>query len=864
MSVAKLNVEIGATIRGLTQGLKQAEREMRQAGQRMADLGNSLSLAFTLPLAGIGISAIKAAGDIEALRLAMRATFEGAGRSIQEADAELENLRKSAMAPGLEFDQAVRASVRLQNVGFSAEKARKVIEQLANTVATTGGTAEDLGEVVNQFSQMIGKGKIFQDDLKILTGRMPKLAQIMKETFGTTTAEGLNRLGIDARTFVDTVTEKMAEMPRVSGGIANAIVNAGSAIKFSLAKVGETINRVFNVTGGLEGFSTWITGLADSFAGLSETSQKVILAIGALLLALGPMVRVTGLAVQGVLAMRAGFIALRIEAIKLQALGLIQWWKQLNMVMKANIIGVTVAVVLALAAAFALLSKDMSASAQAARAVAEVNLKASQSIAEEKVKVDLLTKTLQSETATREQKKAALQELQKISPQYFGSLKEENGLIVGLTEAYSQYINELMRSARVAAAREKLVEIEKQLLNTTEAADPSVWQTLGNAVLSVGNASSLYARQAQTMVDNSAKVRESLIAQREAMAKMVAENEMAAPVVKKTGDAMGGLGALTGEARRRVDELAQAVKGAQEEYDKFNRKLTAYGDITFSLTDRISELQGIMDKLVEAGASSELPLFKNVKSQLDEANAALKVFNEQLNYAAPNAPETQATVGGDVLPGVTTPDLGAPLALGSAIESGLSPAAELMQRLQENTIGFGEAFQQAGAIIANTGTLIQQTVMAAAEAMVQYASQGGNSIAELAKATVGAAAKVIRAYIQQGVTIAAMKALQSLPFPFNLAAAAAAGGLAATLFNKLISSIGIPALAQGGITTGPQLAMVGDNPGGREAIIPLDRLNKMFAGPDSGGGELTARITDDGLLFVLERAQRRSKRTRGF
>jgi hypothetical protein len=33
----------------------------------------------------------------------------------------------------------------------------------------------------------------------------------------------------------------------------------------------------------------------------------------------------------------------------------------------------------------------------------------------------------------------------------------------------------------------------------------------------------------------------------------------------------------------------------------------------------------------------------------------------------------------------------------------------------------------------------------------------------------------------------------------------------------------IPYLARGGITTGPTLAMIGDNPGGREAVIPLDR-----------------------------------------
>lgn len=35
----------------------------------------------------------------------------------------------------------------------------------------------------------------------------------------------------------------------------------------------------------------------------------------------------------------------------------------------------------------------------------------------------------------------------------------------------------------------------------------------------------------------------------------------------------------------------------------------------------------------------------------------------------------------------------------------------------------------------------------------------------------------------------------------------------------------IPRLAKGGITTGPTLAMIGDNPGGREAVIPLDKYD---------------------------------------
>ncbi|MGV8967190.1 MAG: hypothetical protein ACOH2F_13015 [Cellulomonas sp.] len=44
-----------------------------------------------------------------------------------------------------------------------------------------------------------------------------------------------------------------------------------------------------------------------------------------------------------------------------------------------------------------------------------------------------------------------------------------------------------------------------------------------------------------------------------------------------------------------------------------------------------------------------------------------------------------------------------------------------------------------------------------------------------------------------------------------------------------INTPNIPRLANGGITTGPTLAMIGDNRGGREAVIPLDKY-------DLGGG----------------------------
>jgi hypothetical protein len=77
--------------------------------------------------------------------------------------------------------------------------------------------------------------------------------------------------------------------------------------------------------------------------------------------------------------------------------------------------------------------------------------------------------------------------------------------------------------------------------------------------------------------------------------------------------------------------------------------------------------------------------------------------------------------------------------------------------------------------------------------------------------------------------------------------------------NMLPNIPSIPRFAQGGITSGPMLAMVGDNPGGKEVISPLDRLQSMLtnsvlqamqAGGGGGGNSGDVVLNIDGRAFA--------------
>ena len=123
------------------------------------------------------------------------------------------------------------------------------------------------------------------------------------------------------------------------------------------------------------------------------------------------------------------------------------------------------------------------------------------------------------------------------------------------------------------------------------------------------------------------------------------------------------------------------------------------------------------------------------------------------------------------------------------------------------------------------------------------------------------AVSIIQAIIAGALSV--VSALSVAP-PAGIILAAVVGALAATQI-AMIASQPLPALASGGLVYGPTTALIGEyanaaiNP---EVITPLDKLKGMLS--DTFGGVLTARVTGDDLLFVVERAGSKRTRTRGY
>ena len=158
--------------------------------------------------------------------------------------------------------------------------------------------------------------------------------------------------------------------------------------------------------------------------------------------------------------------------------------------------------------------------------------------------------------------------------------------------------------------------------------------------------------------------------------------------------------------------------------------------------------------------------------------------------------------------------------------------------------GFGEmlgAMAVGGASMTDLGTFVLQS-------FAGLLTQLGNIAIETGIALLG-----IRAAIQSlnpAIAIAGGVALLAL-------AGAVKGSLAKT------ADANIPMMAEGGIVTGPTLAMIGEGRG-PEAVIPLDKLDGFMGGGGAQNINVTGRIQGSDILLSQERATRERSRYRGY
>lgn len=900
MAFNQLNVTIGAQIKGFVTEIDKIQRRLGKFQRETERIGTNLSQSISLPIAALGGSAIKSFADIEKLEKGLIALLG----SADKAAIEMEKLREVAKLPGLGLEEAIKGSVQLQAVGLNADEARRTLLGFGKAVAVSGGGREDFNEVNVQLVQMISKNRILAEDFKVLQSRIPILGTLLQDAFGTRNITAIRDTGIGAKEFVNKIleaAEKSDILKNVTGGLANAFENFRDSLKLTLSNIGKEINKAFDLENLVNKVGDKLAEFADFFKNLDDSTKRAIVRFGLFAAAIGPVILLISKLSSGyalALTLTKSFVT-GIAGIANVVAGVIPRIAAFATALRTLNFATITPPLLALTAAIGaavIIYQDFAKRIERANIVnktfADINKRTTELVADERVKIAQLVRVVEQDTYSKVQRKKAIEELKRISPEYLGQLDAEKSTIQEVKAATDQYVQSLLKAAKAQAAREKLVEIEKKLLDTQQQAENAgltTFQKLGNAVTSVGNPVLLAAKNAQSFTNNLTGNVGALERARGALLKYLGsvQDLNATPVNTDTGGAGGSikkapekiqifpdsvslaplkevnafqsalaaLNGFLGEQDSRLDSAKSKAAALGLTYGELSNKVgltnasivglvPGIGQASASITSFSSVVGDLNNDLIDIDKRSFLGQFS---SEIDEVNAKVSAYQSAINQAFQTGQSVdniqllieqleayKVQLGGS---GTATNEF---FATFTSFNQGIQQATQQFE--QTVVTGLAGFFGELAAGVDGTKALF------------------GNLVEPL----LGILEQVGRLAIETGIALSAIKkALKTLNPVVAIGAGVALIALTKFVRGRIANSA--PKLADGGIAFGETLATVGEYAGARsnpEVIAPLDKLKDLIGSGMGGSLRLTGAFALRGTDLELSLARTKQEKER--
>lgn len=302
----RLYVSIGADLSELKSEMSRASteaqtsaasigRSFENVGAKLTGVGTKMSAAITLPLAAVGVASIKAASDAQELQSAFNATFGDMADSMNEwaestgnaLGRSTQEIQKGANAFGLYFNQAARTR---EEAGKLSQQFTVLAQDLASfhntsvdealTALRSGlsGETEPLRRYGVFLNEAAIEAKALEMGLTPLNGKLTDQQKIMARSAiimeKTATAQG--------------------DVMRTSGSTANQIRALQGAWDELTVTLGNILLPIITpIVSGL-------AGIANSFTQLDPTMQKIIVVVGGVAAAIGPLLVVIGMMASGI------------------------------------------------------------------------------------------------------------------------------------------------------------------------------------------------------------------------------------------------------------------------------------------------------------------------------------------------------------------------------------------------------------------------------------------------------------------------------------------------------------------------------------------------------------------------------------
>jgi hypothetical protein len=454
------------------------------------------------------------------------------------------------------------------------------------------------------------------------------------------------------------------------------------------------------------------------------------------------------------------------------------------------------------------------------------------SLGEEQVKIDKIVSALKTETLTRDQRRNAIEQLQKAAPAYFATLNKETASIAQITSAYDKFSQSIIKSIEARVREKELITVTEEILKLQDKATKlGQDEVLINGKLVKVNRQRFDANSESlsTQEAYNATLNGTLALTTEENKRLIDLQKTRQNLLKLVTDASGADPFIstqkTAKTKKDVQTVNDVLAELQREISFLNQIQLTFG--TNEAATKIKEIESTVKKLVKDFKVD--PQDTIVQKLLTGG----KFFNivQGLNIPGIQGLTDQVfkTIETEFNSG-TVPTITIPLNIQTAIQ-GLNEGqqGEIQKFLTDATSEVEGALE---GLFENIGTTIGNTL--------GRALAGSASIGDLFKGIfnqLGASMQELgKFFIQTGIQIKLIKA-----FLIKNPALAIAGGIALVALGSLIQAkTNVPGFATGGTAPGGSI-LVGERgpeiitaPRGA-TITPNAQTNAILNGGNSGG-----------------------------
>jgi len=283
--------------------------KLNRFGRNTKRIGRDLTRSLTMPLAGLGVAAVKSAADLEALETSFISLTGGA----EQAAAMMKNLNEFTAKTPFQIEAVAKSARQLIASGTGIEDVNTQLQFLGDIAATSGSSIDEIAAI---FAKVNAKGKVELENLNQLAERGIPIFTALADATGLPADKlGAGRVSVEE---FNTVLKSFAEeggfaagaMERLSETAAGKFSTALDNLKLAGAALAADLLPV--VKDLIDGFTVFLQRIQD----LSPQAKEAILKVALLLGTTGPILTVLPNFIGGIGAAKDAFKLLNSTMLK--------------------------------------------------------------------------------------------------------------------------------------------------------------------------------------------------------------------------------------------------------------------------------------------------------------------------------------------------------------------------------------------------------------------------------------------------------------------------------------------------------------------------------------------------------------------